>query len=196
MSYHFISSALGMSAPIVGEFLGRGFHGDVWTVPGVEDKVIKFSRIVEAMTQQPLKEFYNNLTEVLAEQQNNAYPCYVKIFNISFLYEGIRFHPKNPTLGQKFILYSTLMEKLIPLSLDEKKLFDTITTAKSPIDFLVASQAGWLNFDQQKVMTFHNQIESTPIKHGDYRSPNIMKDSEGNFKLIDLDFATIKPKKN
>ena len=192
MAYHLVESILGDKAPPVGKLLGEGFHGQVFEVPGDEDKVIKYSRMLETMSVPPLKEFYNNLTAVLAEQKKNAYPCYVNILDFHFLYEGK--HPRHTY--QNYILYSVLMEKLIPISFDEKRVFDTIVKGKGTVEELVAGQKDWLIFEPKKVLAFMSQVNSTPIFHNDFNSRNIMKDSEGNFKLIDLDYAEIKRDNN
>ncbi len=192
MTYHLVESILGDKAPPVGKLLGEGFHGQVFEVPGDEGKVIKYSRVLETMSDVPLKEFYNNLTAVLAEQQKNAYPCYVNILDFRFLYEGK--HPQH--YYQNYILYSVVMEKLIPISFDEKRVFDTIVKGKGTVEELVAGQKDWLIFEPEKVLTFMAQVNSTPLFHNDFNSRNIMKDSEGNFKLIDLDYAEIKKDNN
>lgn len=182
-----------------GKLIGSGFHGEVFEVENQTDRVVKFSKVSEDMcaSRGTLEQFQENLHRVLAYQLRHDYACFVRVFSFNFLYSGeISWHPAANRLGmQKFILYSTVMEKLVPMSEDENKLFSTlcpmINENVSGTEWLVKQQADWLDFDFKKVMTFLNQIKHSPIEQQDFQRFNVMKDVSGNFKVIDFDFTKL-----
>jgi thiamine kinase-like enzyme len=144
----------------------------------------------------PVLNFYENVRKVLALQARHDYIHYVKVFEHELLHSGQRIIHSN--VKQNFILYSAIMEKLMPLSHDEDKLFKTICDAVEAgksgahIKKLISEQNNWLNFNLNRCQIFLDQIERSVIIHRDFQRQNVMKDALGNFKLIDFDFSKIK----
>ncbi len=172
------------------EKLGDGFHGEAYLIP--DDKVIKYSLIHQSMVEDlginNPSEFYSQLEIVLKFQQKNNYPSFVKILDFNLL-----------SSNEDAVFYQTTMERLNLISLDEKRVLKTLVQAHrdlkrtwAQIAVLVRDQSYWLDFDLEKVMSFIYLLEDSPIIHHDMSSSNIMKDKDGNFKLIDLDFSILK----
>ncbi len=172
------------------EKLGDGFHGEAYLIP--DDKVIKYSLIHQSMVEDlginNPSEFYSQLEIVLKFQQKNNYPSFVKILDFNLL-----------SSNEDVVFYQTTMERLNLISLDEKRVLKTLVQAHrdlkrtwAQIAVLVRDQSYWLDFDLEKVMSFIYLLEDSPIIHHDMSSSNIMKDKDGNFKLIDLDFSILK----
>jgi len=51
--------------------------------------------------------------------------------------------------------------------------------------------AAGLDFDAEKVMLFCENIRTAPIIHEDTHARNIMKNDDGDFRLIDLDSISV-----
>jgi serine/threonine protein kinase len=180
------------------EKLGDGFHGEAYLVP--DNKVVKYSLISESMIEdltisKPFQ-FFIELEKVMNFQIKYNHPAFVKIFDFNLL----SFGASNLKHGlEDVILYSTTMEKLNSISPEEKKLFKTIVHQYrdiradwSKIIQDVREQSSWLDFDLEKVVSFIYLFKDSPIEHHDMSSSNILKDNDGNFKLIDLDFSRLK----
>lgn len=177
-----------------GTLLGDGFHGEVFEITSDPNKVVKYSCVSDAMVgDQSLQSFFENLSDVLDFQKRNDYACFVQVFDFGLLHSGKRVSYRNRK--ESFILYYMVMEKLFPLTSDEKKLFKTICDAyeqHSPsIKKIVNEQADWLSFDKEKVFSFLNQFDNSPIVQNDFQRRNIMKDREGNYKIIDFDYSEL-----
>ena len=169
------------------EKLGDGFHGEAYLIPE-SNQVIKYSLVNQEMIEVLLKDFFNDFQKVICYQQNNNYPCFVKVLNFNSLVES-----------DDSVFYSTTMEKLNLISVDEKRVLKTVVRAHRDLErtwaqilTLVRNQSYWLDFDLDKMVSFINLLEDSPIVHHDMSSSNIMKDENGNFKLIDLDFSKLK----
>ena len=96
------------------------------------------------------------------------------------------------------------MEKLFKTTEDERKVFHSILchndsgvekkyTLEQILKMLDGLEFG-LDFDKKKVMIFCEKIRASPVCHNDVHVRNIMKDSQGNFKLIDFDRSTLEKK--
>ena len=176
------------------EKLGDGFHGEAYLIP--DDKVIKYSLVYQSMIDEPVTKFYLDLEKVLKYQQKNDYPCFVKVLDFNLL----SFDNKDLKYGKEdVIFYQTTMERLSPVSIDEKRVLKTIVKSHRDLNktwnqiiISVRDQSYWLDFDVEKMISFIYFLDDAPIIHHDMSSSNIMKDKNGNFKLIDLDFSRLK----
>jgi hypothetical protein len=93
------------------------------------------------------------------------------------------------------------MEKLLSLSEDEQKVFHTLLSHEdrnlvknySPAERQVILQnlRRGLDFDEGRVSLFVDKLNNSPVQHLDIHTRNIMKDANGNFKMIDLDRLTM-----
>jgi thiamine kinase-like enzyme len=89
------------------------------------------------------------------------------------------------------------MEKLFKISEDERKIFHTILSHEDrnivknyPLDKVKKMLTGMsysLDFDYNKVIFFYQNLRDCPLQHLDLHVRNIMKDIDGNFKMIDFD---------
>jgi len=93
------------------------------------------------------------------------------------------------------------MEKLNKTTDDEKKVFYSLLSHEdrnvkknyslaSATDMLRGMQRG-LDFDYNKVFRFYRVLKESKFYHMDLHPRNIMKDTDGNFKLIDFDRVMI-----
>ena len=102
---------------------------------------------------------------------------------------------------QDFITYYYVMENLSKITEDEKKVFYSLLSHEdrnvkknyslsSVIDMLKEMQRG-LDFDYNKAFRFYRVLKESKFHHMDLHPRNIMKDTDGNFKLIDFDRVMI-----
>lgn len=181
--------------PIVpGDRLGDGADGEVFTVPNNPNQVIKFG----VLFQYPLfnhQQIYDNIYSTLNKLSTNILPTYARVYEYGFLGSYER---KHETLGtQKFILYYYFMEKLNKISEDESKVFHSILSHEdgnifkdyplSKIKKMLRGLCCGLDFDEKKVIFFCENLRLAPVEHLDVHQRNIMKDANGNFKMIDFD---------
>lgn len=94
--------------------------------------------------------------------------------------------------------YAVVMEKLVPLSEDENKVFKSIVMEYNGGIALGAAMKHleelheWLDFDKEKVVGFYREVNALPMVHRDFHRRNIMKDGSGNFKMVDFELLVIK----
>jgi serine/threonine protein kinase len=180
---------------LIGERLGYGADGEVFSIRNNNNQVIKFC-IMYDREGENLDSKYTNTSEIIKSLIINPINVYAKVFEYKYLGS---FHRKFicPLGKQEFILYYYTMEKLNKISDDERKVFHSILShedrnilKKYSInkikEMLFGMQKG-LDFDLEKIIIFYKQIKKSPILHMDLHPRNIMKDADNNFKLIDLD---------
>lgn len=189
--------------------LGGGADGDVYSIKHESNKVIKFSKLYEfhSLDPLPLDEQFANIISVLDLLIKNDNKLFAKVFEYKYLGTFDRdqvYYPNNieSKRKQKFILYYYVMEKLQPLSDDEKRVFHSLLShedrglkkdlSSQRIESMVYGMSKSLDFDKLKVIYFCNHISNMIIHHNDLHPRNIMKDNCGNFKLIDFDRSFIK----
>lgn len=178
-----------------GEKLGSGAHGDIWELLNYPDKVMK---VAWAPLDVP-KEFHNlpnnigqrwTFPNVQATYQyllQHQFPALAKIFD---------FRPLHKRTDRQY--YSVLLERLQPLTEPEQKVMKSvcmdyngnIETGKCL--YHIDELKGWLEFNAHKVITFYTALGNLPVIHRDFHRRNIMKDAQGNFKLIDFELLDIK----
>jgi len=176
----------------LGKWLGDGSDGEVFLTdkPNI---VIKFCIL------------YNNINEVNKQYWGNTAPLLnYLISNPIDIFARVYAHEYMGTFPQDFrdvVLYSYTMEKLEDISEAEKKVFHTILShedrgivknysIKEVQEILQGLSLG-LDFDENKVIFFYKNLKKSNINHADIHPRNIMKDKEGNFKMIDFDRAQL-----
>lgn len=151
----------------LGKEIGSGVDGQVFEKYGDDSRVIKLS-------------YQDNFTAF--ENAWLIHVCQPKHFVSVF-----DFGCFNDTI------FWVEMEKLIPLTEDENRLFHTLLShedANKQKQFkpeILNELANWLILDKQKAQDFCVTATSGPIKQPDLHIRNIMKNSRGDFKIIDLD---------
>ena len=175
--------------------LGDGADGEVFELQDSPGKVIKFCVLYE-YPDTNIKETYAKVVESLSYIKHSQPRAYARVHDYMYLGEYTR--PVDYCKsGQKYILYYYTMEKLNKISEDEKKVFHSIICHQdmnvkknysiSKIKEMLHGMGQALDFDQRRVMLFCENLKSVPLHHQDVHVRNIMKDVEGNFKLIDFD---------
>lgn len=197
--------------PNIGDLLGYGFHGEVYELKNDPNKVIKLG----AYYIEEGNKVYNNKDDqyLLTTHDSSSYkdvghiyrfikdhpqPQLATVFDYQPLYSGI-----NPDDEWKrhILIYSATIEKLLPLTEDENKVFKTVCKSynanipSKTIPYLDELK-NWFAFDYNKVHQFYMALPVLPIHHHDFHRRNIMKDQDGNFKLIDFELLEIKENNN
>lgn len=180
--------------PDIGEELGYGAHGQVFTLKHSPDKVLKVSKLYDSIILD-VNQAYKEVKEVYHYLMDNDYPCFAKVFNFDLIAKETR-----PTINgpQDYIIFYSVLEKLFPLEEDEKKVFKTICDKfnnniekNKPLAKILDELSAWLIFDRQKALAFWSALQSSPINHNDVHRRNIMKDANNNYKLVDFDKAKL-----
>lgn len=179
----------------LGAKLGCGQDGIVYEISNSKDRVGKLS--IQLLTSKdiiPYEAWKQTLDNLALVQQINPSHI-VKIY----WFDQILTH-EYKTLP--YSIYWTEMERLFPLSEDEKKVCHTVLShedAQKPKNYtqdqlnkVLAELSIGLDYDIDRMTAFCLAIKNSFIKHNDIHPRNIMKDKDGNFKLIDLNRITIK----
>lgn len=135
----------------------------------------------------------------LAHIEKNS-PCHlVKIYDIGKINYITKFKSIHGDLDA--YIYSYSMERLIDLSEDERRIWDSISHRDTGDPVKITKQTfentktlcDFYNIDFKKPSFFLKCITQSNIIHLDVHPRNIMKDNENNYKLIDLDRISIQP---
>lgn len=184
--------------PVVpGLKLGDGADGEVFEIQGEPDKVIKFCVIYDTGNR-PIHKTFKQVEDLLDYFTDNPASAYARVYSHGYLGEYSR--PISwSNKGQAFILHYYVMEKLHKITEDERKVFHSIVSHEdrgikknfSPdkIKEMLTGMSVGLDFSVERVMFFCDNFKNTPVSHLDIHVRNIMKDSSGNFKLVDFDRA-------
>jgi serine/threonine protein kinase len=99
--------------------------------------------------------------------------------------------------GRLFVIYYYVMEKLLEISDDERKVFHSILShedrnickdfSSQKINEMLLGMGRGLDFDAKKIKLFCDNIKKSFLLHQDISPRNILKNANGDFKLIDLD---------
>jgi len=182
------------------ERLGAGADGEVLTIQGQPDRVIKLGIIY----QHPARELklYKQIQQVLDHVMTTQPAAFVRVYEHGYLGTYSRKIVEWRKDHQDFLIYYYIMEKLENLNEDEKKVFHSILShedreiAKNysleKITEMLQGMSQGLDFEIDKVMLFCERLRETLLIHEDLHPRNIMVDSEGNFKLIDLDRCSLR----
>lgn len=177
----------------VGNKLGDGADGEVFDIIGAPEQVIKFCVLYEYSSY--VEEVYEKTSQVLHTLMSENTGVYARVYEYGKLGVYSRFVWGNQQ--QRFILYYYVMEKLQKISEDERRVFHTLVSHEDQNkqkDFtlekskkILAGLARSLDFDAERVTFFCENFRKSSVHHLDIHPRNIMKDSIGNFKLIDFD---------
>lgn len=139
------------------------------------DKIVKLFRV----------EDYSQVNTVLNYLIENPQDHLVSIYECGYL----------DKVENYFWMYY-ICEKLLPISIDEEKVFHTLLShedrnlkkdySADNVKKILRGLAHGLDFDEKKVTILCDAVRNCPIKHLDIHPRNIMKDVNGNFKLVDL----------
>lgn len=176
--------------------LGDGADGEVFSIVGVPDKVLKLGVFYERHDK-GFEKHYKQIQRVLDYLIETKPSAYARVYEHGYLGSYTRKAEHWRSGEQKFLIYYYTMEKLEKISEDERRVFHSILSHEdrgiekkfSPeeIHEMLKGMGRGLDFDAEKVTLFCNNIKSASISHLDIHVRNIMKDDTGNFKLIDLD---------
>ncbi len=185
----------------LGKELGRGADGQTFEL---SDNVIKFS-ILYSWMDEDVSVVYSKIKSTIEFIKNNKENIIVSVIDHKFIGKfsnQIFMNGNFKCVNQEFIIYSTTMEKLSPLSSDEGKVFHSLLSHEDmnknkqysleKIKEILFGLSKGLDFDFSQVIMFYEQLQKSTINHNDIAPRNIMKDSNNNFKLIDIDRSTIK----
>jgi hypothetical protein len=169
--------------------IGRGSHGQVYSLIDDPSRVIKYSVVYC----DNLFDQYRIFDEVLSLLRKEKDKAFVSPFEWGYLNQGI----------DSLTCFCTL-EKLKRISEDEHRVFHSILSHEdanvdksfSPIelDQILSGLARGLSFNRSKVNDFYNSITESRFQHSDMHPRNVMKNVNGDFKLIDLDSVIIREK--
>lgn len=179
-----------------GERLGEGADGEVFTIPGEPEKVLKLGILYERHDR-GFENYYKQIQRVLDYLITNQPPAYARVYEHGYLGSYSRKMEHWRSGEQKFLIYYYTMEKLEKISEDERRVFHSILShedrgiekkfSPSKIREMLQGMSKGLDFSAEKVTLFCDNIRSAPISHLDIHVRNIMKNESGDFKLIDLD---------
>lgn len=174
--------------------IGRGVDGDVYDLSN--GMVMKLSTFKESNLDL-LENSIKRITEVFDFIIKNNPATYAKVYECVIYNHILQI---NGGVAEYLLQFSTKLEKLNELSLDEKKVFDSILSHQdsgstknysiSKIKEMLIGMGTALDFNFKKIMFFCRNLEPG-IRHNDIHTRNIMKDNSGNFKLIDFDRCTL-----
>jgi len=179
----------------LGKEIGCGADGQLFELADFKDKVIKISVIfdLDFIGKDVLNNKYDAFSKNLSYlQQHNT--IFAKVFDFQKI--GI-FKRLFNNIDQYYLLHYCVMEKCFKLTEDEKKVFHTIIShedrgitkkfSTEKIEEILFGLSRGLDFDSKKIKLFYESVMTSPIKHLDLHPRNIMKDINGNFRLIDFD---------
>lgn len=178
----------------IGARIGDGADGECFEINN-SNKVIKLCVLFDYPNRN-LKKDYDNIIKVINFIKNNNLHTYAKVYD--YEYVG-KFNRPNLSMskGQDYILYYYVMEKLVELTDDEKRVFHSVLSHEDKgeaknyeilkIKKMLEGMRRALDFDEEKVTFFCEELRRAPIMHNDIHIRNIMKDHLGNFKMIDFD---------
>lgn len=177
--------------------LGDGSDGEVFEIVNQPNKVVKFCVSYELYGLDVIEHYHKDVSPILNYLVSNPVDAYARVYSHAFMGIYDRDFLSSPSGIQKFVLYNYIMEKLYKISEDESKVFHSILSHEdrkivkdySPdkIKKMLGGLAFGLDFDEKKVTLFCENLRVSPVNHMDIHSRNIMKDRDGNFKLIDFD---------
>ena len=194
----------------VGTRLGDGADGEVFAFSDDPNKVIKLCVLYDRFDKPIEKLYTNSIATTLDYLIDNPIDVFARVYEHKYLgqysrdwtFSNNEMKLHSDTKGkQQFILYYYTMEKLEKISEDEGKVFHSILShedrgirknySMDEVRKMLHGLHRGLDFDEKRVMFFVERLKKAPIYHTDIHARNIMKDSAGNFKLIDFDRTSI-----
>lgn len=177
----------------LGEELGYGADGQVFEILN-SNRVIKYCVLYDDFSED-LNDRYSKIRKALYYILYNKPNTCARLYDFNFLLHASR--KLFNELNQDYIVYYYTMEKLLKISEDEKKVFHTILShedrgivknfSDEKLRKTLSGLSRGLDFDERRVILFYDNLKNSSIQHLDIHVRNIMKDAEGNFRLIDFD---------
>lgn len=197
-SYRLVQEKCPNLVPVsVGNSLGGGCDGEVFEIIGQTDKVIKFCHLSSIVHE--IDEQYNQVSKVLNYLIHNPNPAYAHVYAHTCL--GNYTIKSGNYIEQQVLLYYYTMEKLFIISDDERRVFSTLVSHEDrekkkdygpeKVSKILDDLSRGLDFDAERVTFFCENFRKYAVRHLDVHPRNIMKDSAGNFKLVDFDRAQL-----
>lgn len=177
--------------PNIGDRLGDGADGEVLNLINEPDKVIKLSILYEDDIS---KHYYTQIVPVLDFLITNPIDICARVYAHTYLgtFNRVRYADQ-----QRFILYSYTMEKLEKISNNENRVFHTILCHEDrgivknysveKVREILKGLSHGLDFDEKRIIFFYENLKKSPLNHNDMHVRNIMKNKEGDYRLIDFD---------
>lgn len=176
--------------------IGDGADGEVFDIQGDPTRVIKCAILYEYFI--PLNREMERIEKVAKYLMENHPSAYVCVHTFERVAESSR---KTVSGDQKYFLYYYVMDKCFKISEDEKKVFHSILSNEdknlkknyplSKIASMLKGMSMGLDFNMEKVLAFCQTIQNSEIDNTDINPRNIMKNAQGDFKLIDFDRSTL-----
>lgn len=185
--------------PNIGRSLGDGSDGQVFQLSNDSSRVIKISALF-CYFDEDIDSHLNKIEQALIHLIVNPDDSYARVYDYKNLGKYSReIFSDRISLGeeQEYYLYHYVMERCFKLSEDEKKVFHSILchedrgieknyTTPQLKNILTGLSKG-LDFDENKVMLFCDNLKRSRLRHLDLHVRNIMKSNSGDFKLVDFD---------
>jgi hypothetical protein len=171
--------------------LGGGSDGEVFSLS--DTAAVKLTVLSDwADKGLDLHEEYARIWWVLHQVRDRRPPYLVRVYDLNVLTYGTLMPQDHP-----YLVYYCRMEKLLPLTEDEQKVFQTILSHEDrhlrhdynekELDGVLEGLAKGLDFSIAGVRLLYWQVRSGQFQHLDLHTRNVMKDAGGNFRLVDLD---------
>jgi serine/threonine protein kinase len=184
------------------ERLGHGgADGETFAIKNDPTKAIKFSIIYDRFSQSPISIYQKEIAPTLDFIMTVKPTICATVYEYGYLGEYVREMPYWKDGYQNFVIHYCIMEKLLPLTEDEKKVFHTLISHEdrkikkdlSPekIGETLRGLARGLDFDAEMIILFCEQMRKTNFSHSDIHPRNILKDTNGHYKFIDFDRAIL-----
>ena len=171
--------------------LGDGSDGEVFSLS--DTTAVKLT-VLSDWTDKglDLHEEYARIWWVLHQIRDRAPNYLVKVHDLDILVYGALMPQNHP-----YLVYYCRMEKLLPLTADEEKVFQSILShddrhvvhkhTPEELDVILDGLAKGLDFSIEGIRMFYWQIQEGLFQHLDLHHRNVMKDATGTYKLVDLD---------
>lgn len=185
----------------IGKFLGAGAYGEAYEVDG-GDKVLKIS---VAKSEAEAEALLSKLDKI-GQLNSEVFP---KLFDSGILCD-VQI-PGSKWMVNEGTAYFYVMEKLVPLTKSEAKIVSRTVNDLETIERLPAAQQAQ---ERKKYMfskarqykrdgdieegdgnpleggaELFDKLRASGMSHSDMHSQNIMKNAQGQYKLIDLESA-------
>jgi serine/threonine protein kinase len=159
-------------------FLAQGSEGVIYTTPTQKDVVIKI------MDKDFTRNSFSKIRKICFYLQESSFKEIVTIFDYGTFQKN----------KQKY--FWILMEKLKPLSKNERKEFKILKdiyhnyflskNSKSEEEWIEIIGVWKKKLKNKKTKNFLDKIIKLPVYHVDLFEDNILKDQQGNYKIIDI----------
>lgn len=175
---------------VLGDELGSGIDGQVFEKKSDNNNVIKISCVVA-------DEYWDSIHHLLFQLKDKKYWHFAKVHEFGPLLTFDQVDDDLDLPSKEFTIHYLEMEKLLPLTEDEQKVFHTLLShedankqkvyTRERLISLAEELSSGLSFDRNKALAFCFAIMNCPIRHKDLHQRNIMKNVAGGFRLVDFD---------